>query len=715
MNNGSELVLAPPAQRVDVLSVPSGFSDDSFAPGAAPPTTAITTVLRRRWLTMLLVALVAAGSGCAAILYFFSPLFQVEAIVQIASVVRPIMFSDADSDISRQYESYVSTESMAMTSPPVVQSALNSPDVRSLPLILASPNAVEFVQKNTKIERVGHTQLLRVIMTGREAEQLAVIVNSLVLSYVRWHDENKRAWDDKILRSLRKEEAELKAQLTAKSTELRQFAAEGGLTSGSDKDQAVDGWIKEIQGLLSQAIRQRAIISSRLRAIEQEAGGVQIDPQGFQEFTQGDAMLQEARTKLRTLEFAAVDDARMGRGPDHPDVAGRDARIVSLRATVEDRETQLREIYAVALKRRLAGELLDAEADVKVFQEELDRLTKQRGELSRQIFVLDDIRHERERVEAALVSVRENIWRTEVEQNRMSRVTLDSPAVAPAVPNVDKRAKYIIAVCMMSLFLGVGAALVKERMDGSVRDPVEVTARLGMPLLGSVQRVPNMNGPGLLCDARVMEPLRGIATALLSASDDKQHHRWLLTSPTARSGKTSMAINLAQCLASTGRRVLLVDADNIGRGVTRAFDLLTRPGLNELLAGKSSPKKVIVSVDAENLSVLPAGKREQEFSDRISRKQSRELLLEIFAEYDGVIVDSPPVLMSSHTVVLATLVDEIVLVLRAGTSTRDEAVTARRKLASVGGKLVGVILNAVHPRHSPYAYYGYAYPEENAS
>jgi tyrosine-protein kinase Etk/Wzc len=82
----------------------------------------------------------------------------------------------------------------------------------------------------------------------------------------------------------------------------------------------------------------------------------------------------------------------------------------------------------------------------------------------------------------------------------------------------------------------------------------------------------------------------------------------------------------------------------------------------------------------------------------------------LFAGFDEVIVDSPPVLAKSDTVVLATLVDEVVLVLRAGRSTQEEARAARQYLAAVGGNVVGVILNAVNPKHVRYGYsYNYSY------
>jgi Mrp family chromosome partitioning ATPase len=82
----------------------------------------------------------------------------------------------------------------------------------------------------------------------------------------------------------------------------------------------------------------------------------------------------------------------------------------------------------------------------------------------------------------------------------------------------------------------------------------------------------------------------------------------------------------------------------------------------------------------------------------------------LFAQYDEVIIDSAPVLAGSSAVILSTLVDEVIMVLRAGRSRMDETRAAQEHLASVGGRVVGVILNGVDERTARYSYsYSYAH------
>ncbi len=88
--------------------------------------------------------------------------------------------------------------------------------------------------------------------------------------------------------------------------------------------------------------------------------------------------------------------------------------------------------------------------------------------------------------------------------------------------------------------------------------------------------------------------------------------------------------------------------------------------------------------------------------------RAQDDLRALFQDYDEVILDSPPILVGSHAVVLATMADEIVLVLRAGKSTQEDVRASCRTLSTIGEKPVRVVLNAVDRKHSRYAYYGFA-------
>ncbi len=683
---------------------------------SASPVGTVLTAIKRRWLTMIVVTVIAALASLSAVWAVIKPKYEVSASVHIAQVVKPVLFSDPETDISRQYNVYMATQAQALASPLVIQAALNVPEVRSLPMILGSADPVAMLQARFTVDPIRGTELLRVSMTGENPTELATIINNVLRTFIRLQDDRQRDWDEKILSSLRSEQAELAAKLEAKGIELRQLAVDYGLgEAATGEDPAGAIWNAEIQRLLTQATKDAAIAAARVEAL---AGQEVISPGGilneteYDQFRQQDPQWQRLSGQLGSEPLTGVTDAQLAFGPRHPALTARSERVTSLKEAVSAREAELRELFKHVVRRRLENQRQDAEMTITVLKSEWDRLTKQREQSAVRAVVLEDVRHERERLEQALSQVRQKIWNVQVEQNRMARITIDSPAVPPPLPNINKRFKYAAVAMMASLFLGTFAALVRHRFDTSVRTPVEVIEHLGLPFLGTVQYVPERNGSSVAYDKRLLGPIRAISTALLVSSAHRRTHYRLITSPTIGSGKSLLAANLARSLATTGRRVLLVDADNYGQGLTRSMKLANRSGLKELLEGTARPDEVLVRGDTDHLDVLPAGQRSNQFPEFLATKRSEAALRTLFESYDEVVVDSPPVLAGSTAIILATLVDEIVFVLRAGVSTREHAQAARQCLSAVGDKIVGVILNAVDARQGAYGYYYHDDAEE---
>jgi capsular exopolysaccharide synthesis family protein len=694
-----------------------------------PPHESLVVALVQRWRAVLLVALVAGAISVPAVWFTIRPAYKVTSRVKIVPVVRPILFSDQDTDISRHYAVYVATEMAAMTSPSVINAALDLPEIASLPWVRTSVDPVSDIQDALSVESVKRTQLLAVSMVGQHPEDMARIVNGVLSTYLRRHEDRKRQWDETILESLRAEESQLEAKLEAKGVQLYQTAVDRGLGMAQESGMMLETWMSEVQGLLTQANKERALAEARLKSIKasdegpDSAGVETADLRGLRDFVATDPELNSLQGQLQKAELSVLDDDRLGRGPSHPDVTGRNELIATLRDRIDERREAVAEAYRAEERRRLESEIREAQLSAQVFREELDKLMQQRVGVVGQKFEVENLLHEREQLEHALSQVRQKIWNVTVEQRRAARITIESLADAPKAPNIDNRPKYCAAAALMSLFLGLGAGLVRHRLDTSFRHPEQVTERLGMRVLGTVADVGPARPVDLVVDQRFSEPIRGISAALLADSTKSQResgHSRLITSPTRGTGKSSMSMNLARSLAATGRKVLLVDGDNHGRGVTRRLDLSGKQGLRELLTGTATPDEVTCSDPGSSglggMNVIPAGAPDGPgmpgFGELVGRRGAQGRLKDLFKSYDEVIVDSPPVLAKSDTVILATLVDEVVLVLRADRSTREEAQDAQQDLAAVGARVVGVVLNAVNPKNTRRGYgysYGYTY------
>lgn len=213
-----------------------------------------------------------------------------------------------------------------------------------------------------------------------------------------------------------------------------------------------------------------------------------------------------------------------------------------------------------------------------------------------------------------------------------------------------------------------------------------------------------MTGQGL--PAGSVEQYRRLAARLHLSQVERGTRSVMVTSAVVGEGKTLTATNLALTLSeSYKRRVLLIDADLRHPWVHELFKVPNVTGLNDGIRSDTERKVPIIRISA-HLSVLTAGRPDPDPMSVLSSDRMRRVLTDAARSFDWVIVDTPPVAVLSDAHLLATLVDTVVLVVRAG-STQFAAM--QQAVDAVGrDRILGVVLNcADEPRQASYHYYGY--------
>lgn len=193
---------------------------------------------------------------------------------------------------------------------------------------------------------------------------------------------------------------------------------------------------------------------------------------------------------------------------------------------------------------------------------------------------------------------------------------------------------------------------------------------------------------------------------------------FLITSAVLSEGKTTTSTSLALTIAQTSSRVVIVDCDMRRPKVHSKFKIVNKLGLSNVLSGMCKPEEVIQSVEGyETLSVIPAGTLPPNPAELLSSAEMEELISFLKANYDYVILDTPPVDIVADALPLTQLVDGVVLVVRYHQSIHPELAAAVERLEFAGAKILGFILNGVeetttyyrgHYKRS-YKRYGYNY------
>jgi capsular exopolysaccharide synthesis family protein len=301
---------------------------------------------------------------------------------------------------------------------------------------------------------------------------------------------------------------------------------------------------------------------------------------------------------------------------------------------------------------------------------------------------------------------------------------LDHAAVplAPFKPNIPRN---VLLAFLVGLIGAVGIAFVREFFDRSIKTPEEITEKMNLPVLGAIVKLSSSSKKRVISSARlyVTEPgsafseaIRTIRTSIVMSSESGDSlHSVLVTSCWPTEGKSTLASNLALSLAFGSNRVLLLEADLRHPSLGRAFGIdRNEPGLSNFLLADAEIEDIIHFTDTPQLFFIPAGSIiSSSPSELLQAEKMKRLLDSLKEDFDYVIVDSPPTIGLSDSLVLSKLTDATVLVVSSGITMQRDIVHAVKQLSNVGARLLGVVVNRLDSKHENY-YYRYNYYRNSA-
>ena len=424
------------------------------------------------------------------------------------------------------------------------------------------------------------------------------------------------------------------------------------------------------------------------------------------------AKIEETKQRLNAELAQSLRPGAYGVDPIYQQLDTELAESQVTLATLKSRERAMQDAIA-GYERRMRG--------VPLREVDLARLTRDQKEFE-QIYLLLSDRYEQARIaETAIGSV----------------IRVVDPAKAPTAPVKPRRQMNTLFGGMLGLMVGVAGAFLAEQLDDTVKSAEEVERVLGAPVLGAIPIVGGAPSPGVretgaktdgpqhkeetavlpllaASDRRspTAEAYRALRTHVLFSIPDVERKRLLVTSALPREGKSTISANLAAAIARTDRRVWLVDGDLRRPALGRWFGEADSPGLAALLAGQAEVDSVVRPAGEPNLWYLGSGPIAPNPAELLGSQRMARLMERARTDADVVLVDSPPMLPVTDAEVLAAqAVDGVILVVRAGSTSRRALAYVRKRLERVGAKLVGAVLNRVPDRRRDGYYYGSYYDD----
>jgi capsular exopolysaccharide synthesis family protein len=388
-------------------------------------------------------------------------------------------------------------------------------------------------------------------------------------------------------------------------------------------------------------------------------------------------------------------------------------QVIDARENIRILRTQTIPIYANALLKQLQERQNELSGRVTTSSRELQSIpvrSQTEARLKREVDQADNLYRslEASRQQARLA-----------EASAIPDVRILDSAVAPTNPSRNSAPSIIMVGLVVGLALGVGIALLADRLDPRFRYPDQVSSGLGLPILGTIPEIKRAKGrvASPAEAGQVVEAFRSIRMSLAHSFDPSGPIALTISSPAPGDGKSLIASNLALSFAEAGYRTMLLDGDIRRGGLHYTFGLERRPGLVDHLAGEVSFGAILRPATHPLLTLIPCGSRRHLGPELLGSVRMRELMDLLRRDYQVIIVDSPPLGAGIDPFVLATVTGHLAIVLRAGETDRQLTEAKLQIIDRLPVRMVGAILNDVRLAEGPYKYYRYSYgyvaePEE---
>jgi succinoglycan biosynthesis transport protein ExoP len=399
------------------------------------------------------------------------------------------------------------------------------------------------------------------------------------------------------------------------------------------------------------------------------------------------------------------------------ELTDRRAELRALRYRYTDQSPPVRDLAAVidTLERRsipaLARSLM---SDLSVRARELDRRLASASRELQQIpaRAIQEARLKRDvDIAGALYTTLQQRFQEArlADASSVPDVRVLDKAVAPDRPIKNRRRDLLLMGLFVGMGAGLGGALLLERLDRRLRYPTQVTAGMGLPILGVIPHLAGKNGARSLDAQPVIEAVRGVRLNLGHAYGTAGPLVVTVSSPAPGDGKSFLCANLALSFAHAGHRALLIDGDTRRGSLHRVMRGTRKPGLTDVLAGRTAVEAAVQATEHARLFFLGCGSRMNDAPELLSSAALPQLLASLRSQYGVLVVDSPPLNAGVDASALGTVTGNLVLVMRTGQTDRQLAEAKLEMLDRLPIRILGAVLNGVK-EGGAYRYYSYYVP-----
>ena len=574
---------------------------------------------------------------------------------------------------------------------------------------LPPQDALAYMNKILHLDLARGTNLVNITVTSEEPKECVDVANAVADRYEQMRDDEEKARNDRGTEALRDQIAQQQKVVddaSAKVEQMRQALSANNIfpTGGAgpsfteNKETDLD---KRKQDLLQaqEDADARNVLLKNVINLPDDQFITTLEALG-----RGEQDIDTLRSDVLREESDIANLINGGFGLNNPTVQAKQAEL-------DDKKKQIADLIA-GLRKAMQVDAEMAKSRVDLLQGQVDELNaKVLADTSHDLVPFRDAQHELESQQSILEAYKLRLSQAVTDQTlQVSPVRIISRAELPEAPSKpNKTLNYIVSV-MAGLFVGVGVAFLIEYLDTSVKTMADAETLLGLPVLTVI---PNKGGPmPLIQDSGRLPHAEGYR--ILRAKLDLKVQNGIGPSLTMLSGgpgegKSTTIFNLAVVCAQAGQSVILVDCDLRRPTLHELMGVSNERGLSNFLRGEGEAVSFVQRTAIPKLQVLTAGNMPMSDIGVLAGDKIQNMLDDLKARYDLVLIDAPPVLGISDGSIIAREVDYVILVIQHRRYPREISLRAKRAIEEVHGNCVGMVLNCVAVKSDDSYYYYSSY------
>ena len=604
-----------------------------------------------------------------------------------------------------------------------------SNEKRDNPIILSNPysKVVKSVLANLEVKPIHDTKLVDVSFSSSSPILATEITNTLAEEFISFSVEKRYETTQQASDFLSEQIASLREDLAAKERELQRYGQEKELYFLSDTENTTVSKLADLNAAYTQAQINRINAEAVYRELKDLKKGY------LPQFV-NNLVIQELITEYAKIKNEYEEKSKKFKS-SYPEMIQLNAKLESMWSEMEKSVDAAESEYRSTLNKENSLK--------KLFDEQKADVAR----MDSNAILYNSIKIEVENKRRLLNTLGERQSETEVFARlgglKTSNISIIDRAEIPNEPVFPKKKFNLILAFIFGIFGGVGLCFVFEYLDNTVKGPEDIEKLASLASLGVI---PFLSPEGVKKQKKhsyysrdkysysgknpksednkpeikhielvnylnpnffISEDYRTVRTSILLSHAENPPKTIVFSSALPKEGKTTTVANMAVSFSQLSKKVLVIDSDLRKPRLHRIFKARNSTGLSGYLTGKVSLEEAIQKTSVDNVWILPSGLIPPYPAELLNSKKMREMLQELKRKFDLILLDTTPVLGVIDAVIVSSIADSTVLVIKAGETEKKPFLNAIGELRMAKTKILGVVFNSLKVSRGNYSFMDY--------